>query len=546
MMQRITRRSLLAGMTAAGVGALGLAGCTTADTPGTGNGSPGSSAGSNILPTFHDPVTVTPDLVSKYQGMSAFFHYPAEVKPSVPEPPLKGETVTALTYTYDPIAPALPQNPMWQAVNAAIGGTLDISYTASADYTTKLSTTLAGDDLPDFVSILSSPPAQYPALLKAKFTDLTEYLAGDAIKDYPNLAGIPTQSWQGAAVVGGRLWGVPIARVPVPGVGLLREDILTKAGLSTKPSSFAELTELLKALTVPDKKQFGSGDPGAIAGFLAATRGLSNGWTEKDGAFLYDIEAEGYEQVLADVAALSKAGVFHPDSLTATNNIRNDWFTNGTTPLVFGGYAGWSKYEAWGEAVPGFKLAALEVFGEGGITPVYARGNVQASTTLIKKTDPERVKLLLGLLNWLAGPFGSSEDLLKFYGVKDTTYTLDGTDPILTESGKTLRLVPFQYVGSGPQVIYDPGKQRVSEDRFNYQEKALPLMQPDPTAGLYSETATSKLSLLNRTMNDVKNAILVGRQPVSDWKAAVDTWRSGGGDTIRKEYEEAFAEAKGR
>lgn len=550
MKQHFSRRTLMTGLVAgAGMGAVGLAGCTGGSTPAAGPSTGGQATARSVLPTFNDPVTAKPDLVSKYQGMSGFFHYPDAPKASVAQAPLHGETVTALTYTYDPIAPGLAQNPMWQAVNAAIGGKLDISYVASADYPNKLATTLAGNELPDLVSVLgdgSSWPAQFPALLKAKFTDLSEHLSGDAVKAYPNLAGIPSRSWQ-RNVVGGGLWGIPIARVPIPSVGLLRADLLQAAGLSAAPASMADLSELLKALTVPARKQFGGGDPGAVATFVLGSMGVSNGWTEKDGKFTYEIEFEQYEKALSDVAGLWKAGVFHPESLTATNNTRNDWFTNGVTPLVFGGYSGWSKYEMWGEAVPGFKASPLKTFGyDSSSKPVHPRGGVQASMTLISKTDPARVKLLLGLLNWLAAPFGSSEELLKSYGIKGTTFTVAGSDPILTESGKTLRLVPFGYVGSAPQVIYDPGKERVAKDRFDYQEAALPLIQPDPTLGLYSETSASSTAKLARPLNDVRNGILTGRIPIGDWKAAVTAWRTGGGDTMRKEYEAAFAEAKSR
>ena len=51
--------------------------------------------------------------------------------------------------------------------------------------------------------------AHAPAFLDAKCTDLTQYLAGDAIRDYPNLAAIPSRSWKGA-LVNGKIYGVPI------------------------------------------------------------------------------------------------------------------------------------------------------------------------------------------------------------------------------------------------------------------------------------------------------------------------------------------------
>lgn len=542
MTQRLSRRSLLAG--AAAAGAVGLTGCGPAKSPQEASGPIGDGA----LPTYADAVTAQPDLVSAHQGMSAFFQYPADPTASVPEPPLNGETVSALTYTYDPIAPGVDKNPMWQAINTAMGGKLDISWVQSAEYDSKLATTIAGGNLPDFVSVIGDGPdwpAQFPGLLKAKFTDLSEFLAGDAVNDYPNLAGIPTRSWQ-RNVIEGKLWGVPIARVPIGAPGLLREDIVTAADLPMSPQSKDELVTLLKGLTDPDKKQFGGGDPGSIVTFLAASMGVADGWSAQEGAFLHEIEDERYEQSLADVAELWKARVFHPESFAATNNVRNDWFTYGTVPLVFGGFAGWSKYEAWGETVDGFTMAPLQMFAyDSSSEPVHRGSSVQASTTLIKKSDPDRVRFLLRTLNWLAAPFGSSEHLLKAYGVEKQTYTLDGSDPILTDSGATLRLVPFAYVGDAPQMIYDPGKQRVSQARFDYQEAALAMVPADPTLGLYSETSTSKSSQLLRGLEDIRRRILTGDEEASSWQSAVKKWRADGGDAIRREYEEAFAAAQG-
>lgn len=549
MTQRLSRRSLLAGAAAAASAAtVGLTGC--GPTGPAGSTTEGSGPVSDVaLPTYTDPITAKPDLVSEYQGMSAFFQYPANPTASVPEPPLKGETVTALTYTYDPIAPGVDKNPMWQAINAAMGGKLAISWTQSAEYASKLATTIAGDDLPDFVSVVGDGPAwpaQFPALLKAKFTDLSEFLAGDAINDYPNLAGIPTRSWQ-RNVIEGSLWGVPIARAPVGAPCLLRKDVVTAADLPMEPQSKDELVTLMKGLTDPDKKQFGGGDPGSIVAFLTASLGVPAGWAEQDGGFRYDIEDERYEQALADVAELWKAGVFHPESFAATNNDRNDWFTYGTVPVVFGGFAGWSKYEAWGEAVDGFAMAAMPMFGyDSSSKPVQRGAPVQASATLIKKSDPDRTKFLLGVLNWLAAPFGSSEHLLKAYGMEGQTYTLDGSDPILNDTGATLRLVPFAYVGDAPQIIYDAGKQRVSQDRFDYQEATLAGAPEDPTLGLYSETSTAQSAQLLRGLDDIKRRILTGADQPSAWQSAVKKWRSDGGDAIRGEYEEAFAAAQGR
>ena len=46
---------------------------------------------------------------------------------------------------------------------------------------------------------------------------------------------------------------------------------------------------------------------------------------------------------------------------------------------------------------------------------------------------------------------------------------------------------------------------------------------------------------LSAALGDATNQILLGRQPVSSWDAAMDAWRRGGGDAVRSEYEQALA-----
>ena len=82
---------------------------------------------------------------------------------------------------------------------------------------TKFSTLITGDDLPDLIVpalfLPNGVPAgigNLPQWMAAKCTDLTPYLGGDAVKEYPNLADIPTRCWQ--CVYNGGIYGVPVPR----------------------------------------------------------------------------------------------------------------------------------------------------------------------------------------------------------------------------------------------------------------------------------------------------------------------------------------------
>jgi len=54
----------------------------------------------------------------------------------------------------------------------------------------------------------------------------------------------------------------------------------------------------------------------------------------------------------------------------------------------------------------------------------------------LKKAPPERIKELLGIMNWLAAPFGTQEDRLIYSGFPtSTTRSTTGANPKPTDKG---------------------------------------------------------------------------------------------------------------
>jgi len=63
---------------------------------------------------------------------------------------------------------------------------------------------MAGEDVPDLFNIGHEVVvSNIPDFLKAACTDLTPFLAGDAIREYPNLAAFPAGAWESALYNGG-------------------------------------------------------------------------------------------------------------------------------------------------------------------------------------------------------------------------------------------------------------------------------------------------------------------------------------------------------
>ena len=63
------------------------------------------------------------------------------------------------------------------------------------------------------------------------------------------------------------------------------------------------------------------------------------------------------------------------------------------------------------------EVGVLHPFAHDGHAPAYHTGPGHFGVTFLKKGTPERTKMLLGVLNVLAAPFGTQEWMLANYDV---------------------------------------------------------------------------------------------------------------------------------
>jgi putative aldouronate transport system substrate-binding protein len=166
--------------------------------------------------------------------------------------------------------------------------------------------------------------------------------------------------------------------------------------------------------------------------------------------------------------------------------------------------------------------------------------------SFVKKGSPDRVKLLLRVLNYIASPFGSQEWALLNYGVEGVHFNRDPQGvPILTERGRAEVLSTWKYITNNPQVLFDTNRSREYATDIQEDEKAMAdVAIADPTLGFYSPTYSAQQALLDQTINDGVSDIVVGRSQLSDLDGLVRDWRNNGGDKARAEYQEAIAAAR--
>jgi putative aldouronate transport system substrate-binding protein len=164
-------------------------------------------------------------------------------------------------------------------------------------------------------------------------------------------------------------------------------------------------------------------------------------------------------------------------------------------------------------------------------------------STALKKSTPERTKELLRIMNWLAAPFGSAEDQLLTFGLKDVDYILDDRgNPTLTPQGNNdANYVPWKYTAQHPFVFFSPDLPNYAKVMADTETLMMPSAVSDPTFGQISTTNFGKGFTLMQTLNSGLVDIVVGRRQIPEYDQLVKDWQTAGGEQIRKEYLESIA-----
>lgn len=558
----LTRRALIlrtgelaaVGMTLPLAAACGLVPRANNGTSAAGTAVTGASSPRVKVPAYA-PIQDGPkaDLAPRADGVDGgYFSFPQALFKSAKQAPGNGEDVTLMTNLIQGAVVALDQNSAWQAVNKDMGLTVRQRLYGSGDYRNGLSTTIAGDDLPDTIY---NPPQKYitnlPSFLQAKMTDLTAFIAGDAVKDYPNLANIPTPCWA-ETVVNGSVYGVPVPRAPFLNAFLVRQDLVDQAGLSL-PTSADDFKRFLTALTNAQQNQFGI----ASAGFFGLSPqapllmifGAPNNWAlDSSGKLVKDYETDQYKAAVAFARDLWTAGAWHPDSRTLTGTTLSTALRGGQAAVAshsFGALiAQWSILAAEN---PAARLRVIHPFSaDGKAKPIYHTGPSNFGISFVKKASDDRVRLVLRVLNYIAAPFGSAERTLLDYGVEGVHYNRNPQGiPVLTDKGKSEVLSTWKYITNNPEVLFSPDRSQDYATNIQEDEKAMAdVAIPDPTLGYYSPTFSAQQALLDQAMSDGVADIVVGRSQLSDLDTLVKDWRSNGGEKARSEYQDALSTAK--
>jgi putative aldouronate transport system substrate-binding protein len=507
------------------------------------------------LPTQIPLQLVKPDLAPSSAGLQAgYLTYPNAPTRSVSDTPGSGGPVTALSVLLTTSPPPPPdQNPALQAINKELNVNLQLHLVANADYYTMVPTLIAGGDLPDlfYLDTTQLTIQGLPQFLKASYADLTPFLGGDAVKEYPNLAAFPSASWK-QALYDGSIYGIPIVRPYFNWVWYINQTLLDGIGAG-QPTSADDFKRILQEFTRPQSNQWGIAGIAPAFGLQTSGRGDSpqaamfnvpNNWVvDANGTFTKDIETEQFRAALGYVRDLYSAGVFYPDATLSTTSLKTN-FLAGKVGVIS---AGWNSYSSqlWDVALslnPPMKVRTIHPFSSDGTKAIFHQGPSYIGIAAVKNQSPDRTRELLRILNYLAAPFGSQEFQAINFGVQNVDFNLDPKgNPVLTQQGQLDTNLGLAYLAAGVPVLYD----RVDPDfvgvAYTDEQTMVPALLQDPSAGLYSSTDRTKGSTLATTFNDGLGDIIAGRSPLNGLDQLLNSWRTTGGDQIRQEYQQAYA-----
>ncbi|WP_427884865.1 substrate-binding domain-containing protein [Kribbella sp. GL6] len=539
MTSGLSRRDLL--RLGAGFGAMAaLGGCGGGTSPQAN--SPRSKAGA--LPKYiRFPGLPAPDLPGNDQGLlDAFTKYPTTLVDAWKgRSPGDGKLVTGLAQLNGAAPPGLPGNVFWKTVNDRLGSPVQMQLVnAGDDFNTKIATMSAGNDFPDIMQINNSIPS-LDRFLAAKMLDLTPYLSGENVQKYPALANIPTRYWE-ACVFDGQLYGLPIARGLLSAWGLYyRSDLIEEAGGQPKVANFDDLYQLAKATTNPKAGIWAFAN--SPLDYVRMMLAIPAGWQQSGGSMVHSIEHEHQQQALESTRKIVADGLVNPDMAAAPPSQWQQWFGSKKAALMGGTYSAWVSLTQQG--VPTDKIGMFPVAGyDGGSAPGW-KGGLNNNIAVIPAKNKDRAETLLKIADFLASPFGTSENRLLTTGVEGHNYTLDGTRIVLNQDLTNERSLGLNYLAAPPPVVASSTDPRYVQLEYAAQKKLAADGTMDLAQTLFSDTNSRKGPQLDKERQNMEFDIILGRKPVSAWKEYVEQWKSSAGDKIRAELQKASEVAGG-
>ncbi len=541
---RRTFISLLGAGAAAAASGVTLTGCSDGKASSTSGRAETEDKLSALLPKYIAYESVKPDLPGENGAAPGFTHYPKELKRAVPDKAVtSGKEVSAMTPLWSPMPPGLGNNSYYDANNERIGAPVRFNILNGNDYGDKLGPILAAGNVPELLCIPGwniSSLTRFSQAADKLFEDLTPHLAGDKVAAYPMLANLPTRAWA-YGVWNNQLKAVPFPSDGFPWMMMYRKDIFDEVG-AEPPKNADDLLALGKQLTDSKANRWAFG---SVADEVLRAFRVPGGWRkDPSGKLVNGKETPEFEEGVAFVRKLFQAGYVHPEVVAGAGADENALFEGGKFLIRQNGLGGWHEsLQRQLPINPKFNPQPVMPFAHDGGTPIVWSGDPAGIFTFVKKgVGEDRVKELLGVLNYTSAPFGTEEYQLYNYGVEGKHYTLQSNGaPKLTPLGQKEVSQTYIFLGGRPVATTESEYPGYVESMSAWQNAATKVREKNLFEGIRVEQP-AKMAALNKPFDDAVQDIYRGRKPVSYLKTAIKQWQDNGGNEGRDFYAKVLSD----
>jgi putative aldouronate transport system substrate-binding protein len=542
-----SRRSVL-GASSAALAALGLAACG-----GGGGASTGLEEQELQLPTYIEPKLPEGGRASDVEGVPTMFTEPIkEYFTSVDEAPGSGNEVTTFQVLWGAPPRKRDKSEYWQELEKRLNITFSPTLVASDGYNDKLSTTIASGKIADLTFVQDTDAIGLRAIDDGAFADLSETLAGDNIKQWPNLANVATGAWK-ASAKNGHIYGVPNENPYLANYPMVRSDLVKLAGhdsMGSNTDEFLEvMTDIAKLKEAHGKKIWGmAGIDGLAQSMFEWMFRAGTTWQlDDDDKIINVLQTDAFGDVMEYEATLWKNGVIHPDGIGGD---LPDMFKPGQIALTLDSFQGFFGDPIIGEVLKSTPEAETEFF----VPPAFDGGDIViqrddgywgiVAISSEAAEDEDRLHELLGILNYWRGPYGSEENLFIESGIEGVNYTFGKNHEIepLNDDKADGDLGALQWLGcfTSPTYQVPTALKGYADNFYETIEKLIGATVPNPVAGKIAPSAAKINAKLDQLNEDWRNGFITGRKKLSDMDKYRDAWLKAGGQTICDEYTEVL------
>ena len=449
-----------------------------------------------------------------------------------------------------------PKSAIFVELQEKTNSVLKIDFIPDKSYGEKLSAMLAGNTLPDVCYIPSMTSSNIRmAAQSGAFWQLNDYLGR-----FENLSQYNPDTLMRASIEG-RAYGLyrdrQIARL---GNMQYRKDWAEKVGITEPPKTIEEFYDMCYKFTYGDPDGNNIDDTFAISAqssmnsfpSILAWFGAGGGknYTLRDGNIVHVATTEEYVEGLTFIRKLFEEGLINRDFISVS--ARNDNIRTGRAGIALGAVDDvLNNQKELVKLIPDAQLwVAGPVDAGKGLFAAPENDGFKGFFSFPKTTLKTEDQLMAALGVFDKMNTVEINDLIQ-YGIEGTHYNVkDGVvvrveDMIqqrMKDSNDLNQLFTFNLtVNPATPEVKAPLDVAVDE----VLATSLTYVQKTYNSGLLSPTDSKEGSELNKILDDAKAKFVMGQITEEQLRAETERWRAQGGDTIMKEFTEAYKAING-